>query len=350
LHWSRQAHDLLIFAFPFALIWFAGWSGPHLLRGGSWHPLTFGWRFLFGACSLSVLGIVAVALRRAWRKPPAVQISGRSELLDIAGRLGYRPIGHGPYELLARLPGNEVFRLEISEKEFRLPRLPAAWDGLSILHLSDLHFIGTIDRAYFEQVLELAQGLRPDLIVFTGDLLDDPRCAEWLPTTLGRLTAPLGRFFILGNHDWDLDAEQIRRQVEQLDWDCVASRALIREYRGHPLLIAGTERPWIGSQPDLSGMPPQAFRLLLSHTPDNITWARSHEFDLMLSGHNHGGQIKLPLFGPVYSPSIYGCHYADGVFWEPPTLLHVNRGLSGRHPLRWNCPPEITRIVLRAGT
>jgi predicted MPP superfamily phosphohydrolase len=86
----------------------------------------------------------------------------------------------------------------------------------------------------------------------------------------------------------------------------------------------------------------------LSHTPDNFAWACRHNVDLMLSGHNHGGQIKLPLFGPVYSPSRFGCRYADGVFWKSPTLMHVSRGLAGKHPLRWRCRPEVTRIVLRA--
>ena len=106
----------------------------------------------------------------------------------------------------------------------------------------------------------------------------------------------------------------------------------------------------MGRQPDLGQVPREAFCLLLSHTPDNIRWAQWNQIDLMLSGHNHGGQVRLPGFGPVYSPSIYGCHYASGVFWEPPTLLHVSRGISGKHPLRWNCLPEMTRLVLRAGS
>ena len=104
----------------------------------------------------------------------------------------------------------------------------------------------------------------------------------------------------------------------------------------------------MGSQPDLCGAPDNAFRIFLSHTPDNLPWARRHSINLMLAGHNHGGQIRLPLFGPVYSPSAYGAHYASGVFWEKPTLLYVSRGISGRHPLRLNCPPELTRLTLRA--
>ena len=103
----------------------------------------------------------------------------------------------------------------------------------------------------------------------------------------------------------------------------------------------------MGEHPDFSGAPEDAFRLLLSHTPDHIHWARSQGIDLMLSGHNHGGQIVLPVVGPVYSPSRYGCKYSAGVFWEDPTLLYVSRGVSGRHPLRYNCLPEMTKLVLR---
>jgi predicted MPP superfamily phosphohydrolase len=66
----------------------------------------------------------------------------------------------------------------------------------------------------------------------------------------------------------------------------------------------------------------------------------------MLAGHVHGGQIRLPLFGPIFVPSRYSRRYDCGTFDEPPTLLHVSRGLSGQHPLRYNCRPEVTKIIL----
>ena len=69
----------------------------------------------------------------------------------------------------------------------------------------------------------------------------------------------------------------------------------------------------------------------------------------MLSGHNHGGQIRLPLLGSIFVPSRYGRRFDAGTFEEPPTVLHVSRGLAGQHPLRINCRPEVTRLVLRAG-
>ena len=104
----------------------------------------------------------------------------------------------------------------------------------------------------------------------------------------------------------------------------------------------------MGTHPDLSCVSAESFRILLSHTPDNIMWARQQGIDVMLSGHTHGGQIRLPILGPVYSPSRFGCRYSGGVFWLNPTLLHVSRGLSGREPIRYNCPPELTKLILNS--
>jgi predicted MPP superfamily phosphohydrolase len=78
-----------------------------------------------------------------------------------------------------------------------------------------------------------------------------------------------------------------------------------------------------------------------------MPWARRHQIDLMLAGHNHGGQIRLPLIGSILVPSRFSRRYDCGTFFEPPTLLHVSRGLGGQHPLRYNCRPEVTRITLR---
>lgn len=89
------------------------------------------------------------------------------------------------------------------------------------------------------------------------------------------------------------------------------------------------------------------FRILLSHTPDNLSWAKSHHFDLMLAGHTHGGQIRLPWLGAIIAPSFHGSRYASGLYFEPPTLMHVSRGLAGIHPIRLNCPPELALLILK---
>jgi predicted MPP superfamily phosphohydrolase len=90
------------------------------------------------------------------------------------------------------------------------------------------------------------------------------------------------------------------------------------------------------------------FRILLSHSPDQFGWAQRWDFDLMLAGHTHGGQFRLPWIGPFLTPCWHGVKYSCGTFVEGPTVMHVSRGISSELPFRLNCPPEINKIVLRA--
>jgi len=351
LHRARQMHDLSIVALPALFVCLAGFSGPQIFYGGPWYRLPLPVLAYLALCGAVALSLPFVALRRRLSTPTKMEVANHSRTFDVARGLGFRPVGSGPYRFMTHIPGNEFLKIELAEKQYLLPRLPAQWDGLSILHLSDLHFIGTVGRAYFERVAEIAGELTADLVVFTGDLLDREDLLEWLPVTLGRLKAPLGCFFVLGNHDSYLkNTDEIRRRFEEFGWRGLAGRVRVIEHEGRGLALCGSECPWMGLQPDLAQVAADHFRLFLSHTPDNIQWARRHNIDLMLSGHNHGGQVRLPVFGPVYAPSAYGAHYASGAFWEPPTLLYVSRGISGKHPLRWNCPPELTKLVLRRPT
>lgn len=343
----RRSHLILIVGFTVALVGGGGFGPGGLLFDGRWLDLSPIYLMYFTLCGLSAICAAAIIVRRWFRRIPSAQLGSHSQTLDLTQVLGKKPVARGPYHWMANLPGNEVFQVELSTKEMSLPRLPREWDGLSILHLSDLHFTGTVTREYFEETLRRGSEWNCDLIVFTGDLLDDQQLTEWLPSTLGQLKAPLGCYFILGNHDWELETAATRECLEELGWIDVASRHLTIEHQGRKLLIAGSEYPWMGENPDISAVSDVDFRLLLSHTPDNIRWARRSRFDLMLSGHNHGGQIRPPGIGPIYTPSIYGSRYASGLYWEDPTLLYVSRGLSGKEPLRYNCLPELTQLVLR---
>jgi uncharacterized protein len=342
----RHLHDVMIPLFPLLLFWRVGFTGPALVWGGSWSALGPGWSGVLIASAGGTLWLGFVVLRGLLRRTPAVQLSNHSRPYNIAQELGYRPIGPGPYQSLAHLPWNEQYQLEVNEKEFHLPDLPAEWNGLSILHLSDLHFQGTVKQEYFVRVCELAAEMPADLVCFTGDLLDKQALTSWLPETLGRLRGTLGEYFILGNHDWYQQPAVTRQKLADLGWRDVSSRTLVIEHQGRTLEIGGDETPWMGTPPEFS--PDVDFRLLLCHTPDHVGRARGAGVDLMLSGHNHGGQVQLPLIGPVYSPSRYGCKYSGGTYWEPPTLLHVSRGVSGCHPLRFRCRPEITRLIFRS--
>jgi hypothetical protein len=282
------------------------------------------------------------------RRGPAGEVRG--EVVDVERHLGYRPKGDGHHSFLGHLPGNEIFQVEYVERTLHPVRLPAAWDGLTILHLSDLHFCGTPDRRFFQAVMDLCRDWQPDLVAVTGDVVDSTFHHRWIVPVLGRLRWRVAAFAILGNHDWFHDPNLVRRRLRRLRMDVLGNSWRLIEVRGEPLVVIGHEGPWFQPGPDLKGCPEGVFRLCLSHTPDNIRWARQNQVDLMLSGHNHGGQIRFPLIGSLFVPSRYGRRYDCGTFDEPPTLLHVSRGLGEEHPIRYNCRPEVTLLVLRNAT
>jgi predicted MPP superfamily phosphohydrolase len=345
----RIAHAVLMFG-GLLLFWsFYGLDLPDSLHRDSVLP----WPWLLNAylflCWFVAFGVFpAITLARLVRRLPAALLSNHTQTLDVAKELGYKPLGRGKHRLLARLPRNEVFQVDLAERTFRLPGLPAAWDGLTILHLSDLHFCGTPDRIFYRRVLNICAGWEPDLVAITGDIVDSNRHHRWIMPLLGRLRWKVAAFAILGNHDLWRDPPLVRRRLQKIRINVLANSWQQIDVRGVPMVVIGHEGPWFQPAPDLTACPRDVFRLCLSHTPDNIRWARQNDVRLMLSGHNHGGQVRFPLFGSVFVPSRYSRRYDCGIFHEPPTLLHVSRGLGSEHPLRYNCRPEVTKIVLRS--
>jgi predicted MPP superfamily phosphohydrolase len=304
-------------------------------------------------CTAIAIGFVPLWLwRQLTQRQPAALLSNDTTTIDIAQRLGHRPLGSLSMRLIARVPGNQILRLDVNEKHIVLPRLSGALDVLSIAHLSDLHFTGQLTRDYFDLIIDLTNELNADMIAVTGDIIDKPHCLDWIPKTLGRLRSRHGVYFVLGNHDKRLcDVPELRRVLTDAGLIDLGGRWLELNVRGEPIVLAGNELPWFFPAADMQHCPPRGddgrpLRILLSHTPDQIDWAREFDFDLMLAGHTHGGQVRFPWIGPVVSPSYFGVKYAGGLFHEPPTLMHVTRGLSGLHPLRINCPPELTKLVL----
>ncbi|MCI0491932.1 MAG: metallophosphoesterase, partial [Planctomycetes bacterium] len=244
---------------------------------------------------------------------------------------------------LSRLPGNQVLEIHLHEKELRIPRLTLVHDGLRIAHLSDLHMSGRIAKVYFEEVVEHVNQAQPDLIAITGDLVEHNKCIDWIPDTLGRLRAPAGVVYVLGNHDRRVDYQRLTGALAEAGLIHLGGRRHEATLRGAPLLLAGNELPWFGPATDLQRIPTGGeagipLRILLAHSPDQFRWARERGVDLMLAGHNHGGQVCLPAIGPIVAPSLHGVRYAAGVFLAGNTVLHVSRGTSSLSPLRFNCP------------
>jgi uncharacterized protein len=253
----------------------------------------------------------------------------------------------------SRIPFNQIFDLAIEEIELPVLGLDPSLDGLRIAHLSDLHFTGDISPQYARFVVAKANEWQPDLSVITGDIIDKQKCIEWLFPIFSDATATCGKFFILGNHDTRVsDPREVRHEMARSGWTDVGGKIESVMVRNQSVEILGNEKPWFSS-PSLEHHKPSAapvFRILLSHSPDQIWWARRHRIPLMLAGHTHGGQGRVPLVGPLLSPSFHGSRFASGDFYKAPTTMHVSRGLGGVHLLRWNCRPELSLLVLRSVT
>ncbi len=302
----------------------------------------------YGAMHIPLWG---VQRWRMGRLPECVQLR-QNRVVDVACQLGFEPACGLRTRLFCRVPGNQLWQLHVSEFDIAVPRLAEPLQALSVCHWSDLHFSGRIDRGYFREVVRLTNAMHVDLIALTGDVCDKAYCIPWIPELLGQAQARLGKLFVLGNHDLRTkDVARLRAGLVEAGFSDVGGRQ--EAVDGGRILIAGNERPWFNapqSAIDATFDPAeeQPLKILLSHTPDHLGWARAQRFDLMLAGHTHGGQIRFPWIGPVICPSWHGTKYAAGFFHEHPTVLHVSRGTASLMPLRILCPPEITKLVLRA--
>jgi predicted MPP superfamily phosphohydrolase len=287
------------------------------------------------------------SLRLGLRRRPD-GITGRSELLDLTACENASALigeGHGAWQL--RIPGNESLMLRRREWQLWFPGLPPGLEGLSIVQLSDLHFSHCYHRRFFERVIEASQAWTADLLVVTGDVVDHDEVHDWIEPVLGTLTARIGKFAILGNHDSEHEPGRIIVALEHIGFELLEGRWTTIEEQGIRMALGGTSEPW-GAGLDPGSMPEARFRLLLSHSPDRFYSACRWGIDLMLSGHNHGGQIRLPAIGPVLMPSLYSRRFDRGFFRHGSTLLYVSEGIGAEHPIRFGCPPEITRFVLTA--
>jgi predicted MPP superfamily phosphohydrolase len=358
--WLSRGSLAAVLAIPPVLVAIA-WPALASTDAALWPQVL--WRqgvYYFLPCIGIALLVAAFWLRRQIAPQSVPGLRHRhSKRIDIAATLGFVPV-HGWYaSLCSRVPGNDLFRPAIEEVELEFSRLPTALDGVKIVHLSDFHFTGRVGIEYYQEVVRQANAIEPDLIALTGDLVDFAEFIDWLPETVGRLRAPAGVYFVLGNHDLRTrDVHRLRQTLTSQGLVDLGGRWQTVDIRGESLALAGNELPWIGPAADmrtcvsaaLGAEHDRPLRILLSHSPDQFAWAQRWDFDLVLAGHTHGGQIRLPWIGPLLSPSWYGVRFAGGTFAAGRTLMHVSRGTCSELPIRWRCPPEIGKIVLRSTT
>ncbi|MFC3355728.1 metallophosphoesterase [Sphingobacterium zeae] len=259
----------------------------------------------------------------------------------------------------------------VREEILSFPDLPVAFNGFKITQLSDIHSGSLSDRRRVRKGIELANAQNSDLILFTGDLVNN-RASEMEPwvSEFNRLQAPFGKFSVLGNHDygdyvqWDSveskisNLNRLKEIHHEMGFKLLLNESIAIEKQGDRISIIGVENWGKGGfhqYGDLAkatiGLNKDAFKILMSHDPshwDHVTLGHDQHVHLTLAGHTHGMQFGIELFGFKWSPIQYFYKEWAGLYQKHGKYLYVNRGF-GFHGLRGRIGvwPEITVVTLR---
>lgn len=257
---------------------------------------------------------------------------------------------------------NDISRheLEISHRTFEIRNLPPAFDGFRIVQFSDIHLEEFTEDYFLRQVVKQVNDLKADLVLVTGDFVSrGPRsidisfaAAGHCAALLSKLTCPQ-RFGILGNHDVIVGSRIVRGHMENNGLPLLVNEFTRIERGGQHLILSGLDDCSFGIPNLARAVPekPDAPVILMVHEPDFADHIVSHRrgpgVDLMLAGHTHGGQIRIPGLRPLALPPN-GRIYPEGHYRIGDSQLYVNRGIGTVGvPFRLNCPPEITVATLR---
>lgn len=303
--------------------------------------------FLFVLCLASDLAaLLRYVLRRVKKSAAAAAAHSpgrRQALMVLAGAV---PAAIGVHGAVA-LP-------EVKHMEAVLPRLPKELDGLRIAHVTDLHASPLLQRDWVAQVVARVNALKPDLILFTGDIVDGlPEMRDVDVAPLKDLRSRYGVFSCAGNHEYYSNHAAWMKIFPALGIHMLMNRHAVLDVKGQPLVIAGTtdiaakryNLPTPDPRKALEGAPEEAVRVMLDHRPGNIRENARHGVDLQLSGHTHGGHMygMRKLVGRFNDGYVYGWHK------EGETLMYVSSGagLWCGFPVRLGAPSELPHITLR---
>jgi predicted MPP superfamily phosphohydrolase len=251
----------------------------------------------------------------------------------------------------------EPHQLEINRYNINSPLIPKGFNEIKILQFSDTHIGHYYNKEHFKELITAINEQEADMVFFTGDLIDAPDLYEnpsQLIPLLSAINAPLGKFSIYGNHDHGgYGTESYKQIMEQSGFELLVNSSTSISINEESITIAGLDDYMLG-RPDfeqtLRPIPEGEYTILLAHEPDVAKISHSYPVHLQLSGHSHGGQIKLPLYGAIVTPP-YANDYVEG-FYEIgsiPLILYVNRGLgTTRVPLRFLSKPEISIFTLKS--
>ena len=245
----------------------------------------------------------------------------------------------------------------VEKYELKIKGLSSKDDGLKIVQLSDLHISWWTSKEELSGISNLVSELNPDLLLITGDIVDhNPEFVRWLGENFKEIRPPLGKFAIIGNHDVYTGAEQVAERMEALGFKMLRGECFSLVDKGVDLVLAGMEdsgEHWTGQDPKEKEIPkileqcPKDMPIIwLGHRPSCFEQIKGLPVALTLTGHTHGGQLKLPFKGPGLAHLRF--RHPEGLYQENEQFLYVSRGIGTvGWPFRIACPAEITLIVLR---
>ena len=250
----------------------------------------------------------------------------------------------------ARSALTEPFRLTVEHHQIHLQRLPRELDGFRIVQLSDIHHSPFTSREQIERAVETANSLQPDIVALTGDYVSKERayaapCAE----LLSGLRARHGVYAVLGNHDHWTDAALITDLFRAEGITVLVNQGMRFENNGAAFWLAGVDDTMVGLEDlplALAGSSDNEFKLLLAHNPIILRRAARAGVDLVLSGHTHGGQVRLR--SERNTAGRPRRRLLKGLARQGETQIYITRGLGTVVlPVRFGCPPEVSLLELR---
>jgi predicted MPP superfamily phosphohydrolase len=278
----------------------------------------------------------------------------RRKFLTALAGLGVSGLGLGAY---ARF--GEPRWLRLSRHQVGIPHLKHA---LRLLHLSDLHLSDVVPLRHIRRAIDMGLAAKPDLICLTGDFITGRlRGEEPYGFELARLPDAAPTFACLGNHDggpWVYprggyqDGRHITSLLAHAGITCLTNSSLSTNIQNQPLHLVGVGDLWAREMHPtraFAGISPgdTAPVVLLSHNPDSKTPLQPYPWDLMLCGHTHGGQVRLPFVGTPLAP-VKDHGFVEGVHaWDGRTI-HISRGIGNVRGIRFNCRPEVSVLELRS--
>jgi uncharacterized protein len=249
--------------------------------------------------------------------------------------------------------------VDVHEVEIRLAHLPEAFRGFRIAHMADFHYGEYSEPTFIRSVVRRVNALRPDMIALTGDFVSAGPMAKRISVDfayhcadlLGKLECPR-KFAGMGNHDVLVSRVDVTDALQSRGIPVLHNNSIPIEKDGARLWLAGVADTMIGGDADLKAAIPRGREagkeplILMAHEPDYADEVIGSGVDLMLSGHTHGGQVRIPFMPPMNLPPM-GKKYVEGHFSLSGLQLYVTRGIGTvRVPFRFHCPPEITLITL----